>query len=94
MKKVFGLCLFALVFAGCSQSSTASAPVVQEKAVNTTLVGTVTKTGGKFFIQPTGKSTTELDSYAIKLDHYVGKKVSVTGQYSGITLFVDVVNEN
>ncbi len=76
---------------GCSKTSPASAPVAQEKAVNTTLTGTVTKNGAKFFIQPTGKPTTELDSYTVKLEQYVGKKVSVTGQYSGTTLFVDTV---
>lgn len=84
------LCLCVGVFAGCAKT-TSTTPVVQEKAVNTTLTGPITKSGGKFFIQPAGKPTTELDSYTVKLDQYVGKKVSVTGQYSGITLFVDQV---
>ncbi len=93
MKKISALTLCLFLLTGCSQSAAPSTPAVQEKAVNTTLAGTITKTGGKFFIQPAGKPTTELDSYTVKLDQYVGKKVSVTGQYSGITLFVDTVSD-
>ena len=32
-------------------------------------------------------------SYTIHLDDYIGKKVSVTGQYSGDTLYADTVQE-
>jgi hypothetical protein len=92
MKKMIGLALCVVVFAGCGSTSNSPSAVVQEKAVNTTLSGTISKTGGKFFIQSTGKPTTELDSYTVKLDQYVGKKMSVTGQYSGTTLFVDIVS--
>lgn len=91
MKKIVCMVLTAVVLTGCSKTAVPSTPVVQEKAVNTTLTGTVTKSGTKFYIQPTGKPTTELDSYTVKLDQYVGQKVSATGQYSGTTLFVDTV---
>lgn len=93
MKKIYGLTICLFLLAGCAKSTTPNTTVVPEKAVNTTLSGAVSKTGGKFFIQPTGKPTTELDSYTVKLDQYVGKKVSVTGQYSGTTLFVDTVTD-
>jgi hypothetical protein len=94
MKKILGVCVSLFLLSACTQSVTTSVPstpVAKEKAVDTTLTGTITKTGGKFYINSTGQATKELDSYTVKLDDYVGKKVSVTGQYSGITLFVDTV---
>lgn len=87
------LTLCAVVLFGCTQSGnpTTPTPVVQQKAPDTTLTGTVNTAAGKYFISAPGKPTTELDSYTVKLADYVGKRVSVTGQYSGTTLFVDRV---
>lgn len=90
------LIIASVMLTGCASSlssTVGSSPTVQQKAVNTTLTGTITKAGGKFYISSVGQATKELDSYTVKLDDYVGKKVSVTGQYSGITLFVDTVSE-
>lgn len=83
----------SLLLAGCTSTSVQqTTQTQQEKAVNTTLSGMVTKSGGKFYINSAGAATKEIDSYTVKLDDYVGKKVSVTGQYSGITLFVDTIS--
>ncbi len=83
-------CLF--IFSGCTQQTVVEQAAVQHKAVDTTLTGTVTKTGNKYYIQTMGKPITELDSYTVKFDQFVGQKVSVTGQYSGDTLFVDIIS--
>ncbi len=78
------------------------------KAPATTATGTyktasITKTGelrktnvvGSDFthvlINPSEKST-GVASYSLNLDDYVGKQVSITGQYSGDTLYADTVN--
>lgn len=39
-----------------------------------------------------GKST-GVSSYSLNLDDYIGKKVSITGQFSGTTLYADTVTE-
>jgi len=92
MKRIFlpGIvCLFLL--SGCTRGA---APVPdQSQAINTTLVGILIKTGTTFELQKSDRTMTQLDSYTQKFDAFVGKKISVTGQYSGTTLFVDVVSE-
>jgi hypothetical protein len=99
MKKLlFGvwLCMMSLVFAGCGK--TASAPVTSpspaagtsEKVGTTTKSGKVAKVGNSFLLQ-SGNQSIGLDSYSIDLSGYVGQQVTVSGQYSGDTLFVTTV---
>ncbi len=87
MSVPFFLCIFLL--SGCSAFQVP--PPDQTQAVNTTLVGTLTKTGTTFALHIPGGATTGIDSYTQKFDAYVGQKISVTGQYSGTTLFVDTL---
>lgn len=92
--KVLVTIVFSLfVFAGCSAQSTPSTQTPTKTAVNTTLTGTITKAGTTFILSSPGKAPTEVSSYTVKLDEYVGKNVSVTGQYSGTTLFIDTVKQ-
>lgn len=63
----------------------------EEKVGDTTLKGMISKVGENYFITVAGQTPKEIDSYAIKLDTYVGQTVTVTGQYSGDTLFVGKV---
>lgn len=57
-------------------------------------VGTTTKTGviagksGAYFLQESGQPPLALDSYSLDLNAYVGQTVTVSGQYSGNTLFI------
>ncbi|MEP7166890.1 MAG: hypothetical protein ABI758_02850 [Candidatus Woesebacteria bacterium] len=90
MKKLFLFCLIAGLCVGCSKQPVAPTPTSQA-AVTTTVSGTIAKTAGKFYIASPGSVTRDLDSYTVKLDDYVGKNVTVTGQFSGTTLFVDTV---
>lgn len=87
-----------LLLAGCLESkvdtttttkSTGSA--IDQKKGDTTLSGTLTKTGDQFTLTAPGQSPKTLDSYKIDLNQYAGKKVKVTGQYSGDTLFVSLI---
>lgn len=81
------------VFAGCGQQQTGTMTQTQQQST-TEKVGDTTKTGvisfsdGKYFLAESGQTPKEIDSYAVDLSAYVGQKVTVTGQYSGDTLFV------
>lgn len=97
MKKLLlaGVVLVAgVAFAGCGQQQNGTTTQAQQRATETEKVGDTTKTGvisftnGRYFLAETGQTPKEIDSYAVDLSAYVGKKVTVTGQYSGDTLFV------
>jgi len=86
----------SLLFAGCQQTSSANTPAQQsqDKAPNTTLVGTLTKSGSHYILKGSDGKTSEINSYTVTLDSYVGKSITITGQYSGTTLFVDTISTN
>ncbi len=60
------------------------------KSGTTTKTGTVTKVGSKYLLKAAGQSI-DIDSYNIDLSQYAGKSVTLSGQYSGDTLFVSEV---
>lgn len=66
-------------------------PVVKEKVGTTTKTGTISESAGRFYLQEMGQTPKEIDSYTVELDVYVGQNVTVSGQYSGDTLFVGSV---
>ncbi len=61
---------------------------VEEKRGDTTKSGMLLKKGDTYFIQSPAGEMDEVESYAVELSDFVGKQVTVTGQYSGDTLFV------
>jgi hypothetical protein len=95
MKRIqlISLVLFSSLLAGCGllptttpQSQTV-APV-PEKQGDTIKTGTISVLDSKYYLNAAGQAPVELDSYSVELSVYVGKTVTVTGQYSGDTLFV------
>jgi len=87
--------VMTLVFAGCSrqmpaatdtQSSVTASPAA--KVGETTKTGTVIQLDGKYYLQQSGQEPLGIDSYNVDLSTSVGKTVTVTGEYSGNTLFV------
>lgn len=104
-KYLLGIMVTTVVLAGCTQVTNSGATTpesdgvmkageaksVEEKVGDTTLTGVISKVGEKFLITVAGQTPKEIDSYAVQLDEYVGKSVTVTGQYSGDTLFVGKV---
>ena len=87
-----------LLLAGCLESKVdTSAPAnskpasSDQKVGDTTLSGIISQTGDQFMLTISGQPPKTLDSYKIDLKTYVGKKVKVTGQYSGDTLFVSSI---
>ncbi len=86
-----------VLFAGCSKQlpATSTAAPTQSgtdvspapKVGNTTKTGKVENLSGKLYLQVTGQPPLEIDSYSVDLKSYVGKTVTITGEYSGNTLF-------
>ena len=93
----------SIILAGCtSKSAPASvtapggaadgaAMKAEEKKGDTSVTGMISASGENYLITAPGKAPKGLDSYAVDLKQYVGKTVTVTGQYSGDTLFVSKV---
>jgi len=99
-----GICATALsaafVLSGCtstpattSQETQDQAPgMTTEKSGDSTLTGKLVKLDGKYYLQLAGKPNQEVDSYSIDLSAFEGKTVTITGQYSGVTLFAGKVD--
>ena len=91
--------VISLFLAGCQNSQniapsaevSPNTPAAANKTGDSTKTGKVTKAGDKYYLQQTGQATVELDSYSVDLSQYVDQTITVTGQYSGDTLFVGKV---
>lgn len=87
----------AVLLSGCTTTSSATpqedqAPgMTTEKAGDTTLTGKLVKLGEKHYLQLSGKPQQEVDSYSVDLAAYEGKTVTITGQFSGDTLFAGTI---
>lgn len=66
----------------------AGVPAANQKAGMTTKTGELSKKGSAYYLEEAGQSPKEVDSYTVELDTYVGQTVTVSGQYSGDTLFI------
>jgi hypothetical protein len=105
MKKIMIILVVAItVFAGAffvikNIKSTGLNPITMtnsntnttQKIGTITTIGKISSTDGKFYLQEAGQIPREIDSYAIDLTKYVGQTITVSGQYSGDTLFVGSV---
>jgi hypothetical protein len=104
MKWIIGLVLVLAVIGGgyfyLTMNSTAGkADQTTEqsngKTAPRTVQGTLTKVQNPkddyTHMLTTSSGLVKLNSYSVTLDDYVGKKVEVTGQNSGTTLFADTV---
>jgi PBP1b-binding outer membrane lipoprotein LpoB len=98
MKKLslFLLIISCVFLTGCSSQSSSTTeqnandtqPNAEKKSGDTTKTGKVTKVGEKFYLEEASGSKIEIDSYAYDLEAYTGQTLTITGQYSGDTLFV------
>lgn len=89
------LLVVSVFVAGCqsSQSNNTSGssnaqPGIEDKVGTTTKTGVISQAGETFFLQESGKQPEPVESYSVDLSQYVGKTVTVSGQFSGNTLFV------
>lgn len=74
-------------------NATSSSMTTKVTSVSKTgVVQTLPKPGDDYtHMLKTPEGLIKLNSYTVKLDQYANKTVTVTGQYSGNTLFVDKV---
>ncbi|MCA9369281.1 hypothetical protein KC721_03200 [Candidatus Woesebacteria bacterium] len=63
-------------------------PALEEKSGDTNKTGMLVKQGEKYYIKAASGEMEEVDSYSVDFSQYENQNVSVTGQYSGDTLFV------
>lgn len=63
----------------------------ESKNQSFTVTGKISGSGGKYFVTNSSGKSQEMESYSIDFESYVGKTVTVTGQFSGDTLFVTKV---
>ena len=66
-------------------------PSANQKSGTTTKTGKLTGSAGKFYFSQNGETPQEIDSYSVDLSAYVNQTVTISGQYSGDTLFVGSV---
>ncbi len=83
---VAGVLGFSLVLGGCSL--VAKPADVQTESPVVSLTGKILVSGEKSSIQVGGKLV-EITSRKVDLKSLNGKEVTVTGEYSGTTLYVD-----
>lgn len=93
------LIISAAFLAACSAQPTSTGTsttgevgiTAEQKQGDTTKTGVISQIGDSFYLQEAGQTPAEIESYAVDLSAYVGQTVTVTGQYSGDTLFVGSV---
>lgn len=73
--------------------STQTSPTTNQKVGTTTKTGVISSNSGVFYLQEAGQTPKEIDSYTVELGDYVGQSVTVSGQYSGDTLFVGAIEK-
>ena len=77
------------------KKSSTSYPKNINQNLTVTKTGTLTKvTNGTDYthLLNTGTESVKINSYTVKLLDFENQKVTVTGEYSGTTLFVDTIN--
>ncbi len=99
-KKLFAFLVLivasSLMFSGCSLlqngSETMENEEYEQKNAEVTLVGSLSKNGELYFITDSTGALHDVETYSVSFDEYVGKSVTVSGQYSGNTLFVTKIS--
>jgi len=89
-KVILLMLLMAVVLGGCSLGGSQTGGEIG--GLPSTLTGTIlTNKGAGAFVMQTDAGLVEVHSGNVALDNYVGQKVSVSGEYSGTTLYVDEI---
>lgn len=82
------LFVMATFLGGCGVAQPAD---MATESPTQTVSGTLYKVGESYsFVDSSGK-TIDLDARRVDLSKYAGKSVTITGEYSGTTLFVDKI---
>jgi len=88
MKKIFFILLFSVfTLSACGSAN----PAKQDNNATVTKTGTVTMKSGDEWLLKTDNGIVNITSNKVDLDSYIKKNISVTGQFSGSTLYVDEI---
>lgn len=79
---------FSVLLGGCLIAKPAD---VKTESPDVTLSGTISRTGPLFFLTTADRGIIQLDSREVDLSGYTNLAVTLTGQYSGTTLFVSKI---
>ena len=92
-KNIFVICSFVLIssfiFSSCNSSSKSEQYL--EKNQEIVLTGRITKSGSGYILTTSSGKIQELESYTIEFANYINQTKTVTGEFSGNTLFVTQV---
>ena len=87
---------FSTFFSGCSLLKdgleTMKNEGYEQKNSEITLTGMLSKNGRLYFVTDSSGTLHDVETYSVSFDEYVGKTVTVSGQYSGNTLFVTEIS--
>lgn len=86
---VVGILMSGLLFTGCGVAQQASTQQFQQQVVEKT--GTITLKSGNVWLLSTADGIVNITSTKVNLDNYLKKKVTVSGMFSGDTLYVDEI---
>lgn len=79
----------SILIGGCSL--VAQPADIESESPDVTLTGTLIQAGTKYSLNVAGKPPVDLDSRQVTLGNYANQTVTVTGQYSGTTLYVSKI---
>lgn len=86
MKKFISLVFLGVMLSGCSL---AAQPASMEETPVKIYTGTLSGRGGLMYLQTVDGKTVQVTSKKVDLENVQGKEVTVEGQFSGTTLYVD-----
>lgn len=92
-----------MVFSACSAGnnptdsnnttkSDSNTPAANQKSGDTTKTGKISEISDKYYLQEVGGIPEQIESLSVDLGMYVGQTITVTGQFSGDTLFVGSIS--
>ncbi len=85
------------LFSGCSLLNGGSESMKNEeyeqKNSEVSMTGMLSKNGELYFITDSAGALHDIETYSVSFDEYIGKTVTVSGQYSGNTLFVTEISQ-
>ena len=89
-KKAYLVIFFSLILGGCS--ITAKPADLSTGSPEVTVTGNLIKAEVGYILENSdGTGNIALDVRMVKPENFEGKKVTIKGQYSGTTLFVDSI---
>ena len=93
----FVLITSVVFFSGCSliksDSDLDNVGELEQKNAEISITGKLTKNGELFFVTDSKGTLNDVETYSVPFEDYVGQTVTVTGQYSGNTLFVTQISQ-